>query len=53
MKKLFKPFKSDIQFTDYDKRVALRQNAGYHDRLKKKDKHSRCKLIKFLLQNYN
>lgn len=32
MKKLFKPFKSDTQFTDYDKRVAFRQNAGYHDR---------------------
>jgi hypothetical protein len=31
MKKLFKPFKSDIQFIDCDKRVAFKQNSGYHD----------------------
>jgi len=37
MKKLFKPFKSDIQFIDYDKRVSFRRNAGYHDRFTMKN----------------
>lgn len=32
MEKLFEHFKSDIQFTEYDKRVAFRRNAGYQDR---------------------
>ena len=43
MKKLFKPFKSDIQFIDYDKRVAFRQNSCNHDLLQWKtfDKHKK------------
>lgn len=37
MEKLSTQFQSDIQFTDYNKRAAFRQNAGHHNRVTMKN----------------